>query len=266
MITNAGRIEGNIVDTYTNNFNNTATVIGNVVSINANNLSNQNAEAMIAATQSVNLIVIDAFVNKDGANIFSLGDVNIGSNNVIDPTTGLVTGNAVSLTNRSAAIEATNNLRISAVTITNDRTTVGLTWGPSWAGTPIVNTAVQGGPSVNSNTVTYANLQFSTQTTPAAQFLSGTNMYLGGGALNNNYSSIIAGGALSTQMVVNNYGPAFLQSTTLSGTTDIWVATYHPQSGSCGFHFQLIVFMHIPAGHLSLRLTIRRRLTSRYRD
>src|ERR1017187_8314571 len=97
--------------------------------------------------------------------------------------TGLLTGNAVSVTNQSATIEATNALRISAATITNERTVVGVEYGPSWNGTAVVNTPVNGGPSVDSYTSTYANQQFTAATTPAAQLLSGGNMYFGGSAL-----------------------------------------------------------------------------------
>ncbi|OIR09839.1 filamentous hemagglutinin [mine drainage metagenome] len=244
-IANAGRIEGNIVDTYSNNFNNTATVIGNVVNINANNISNLNAAAIIAATQSVNLIVTRALVNQDGANIFSLGDINIGSNSVIDPMTGYVTGNAVSVTNRSATIDATNDLRISAATITNERTVVGLEWGPSWTGTPVVGTPGYNALGTPSYTPTYADQHLTAATTPAAQFLSGANMFFGGGVLNNTYSNVIAGGTLVAQMAVNNNGPALLESTTLSGQYNDYSVVYVPQSGTCGYFSYNCVPAHV---------------------
>ena len=233
-ISNTGRIAGNTVETHSNNFNNTATVMGNVLNLHANNLNNLNAAAFIGATQTVNLIIANALNNQDGATLYSLGDINIGSNNVIDPTTGYVTGNAVSVNNQSATIEAAANLRISANSITNQRTVVGVEFGPSWTGTPVVNTPLQGGPSAVSYTPTYANQQFTAATTPAARLLSGADMYFGGGTLNNSYSDIIAGGTLTAQMTIGNDGPELLKSETRTGVTRVWSPIYHPQQGHCG--------------------------------
>lgn len=234
-ITNAGRIEGNSVETHSNNFTNNATVMGNTLDLYANNLTNQTATAFIGATQTVNLIIANALVNLDGAFIYSLGDINIGSNKIIDPATDTVTGNAVSVTNSSATIEADNDLRISANTITNKRTVVGVEWIPAGTGPTVVATPVYYGPWVDSYTTTYADQQFIATTTPEARLLSGRNMRLGGNAMGNDYSTIIAGGALAAQMNVNNNGSEFLRSTTLSGTSSYYSGAWIPQYGTCGF-------------------------------
>ncbi|KXS32931.1 MAG: hypothetical protein AWT59_0940 [Candidatus Gallionella acididurans] len=233
-ITNNGYIYGNQINTRSNNLHNNYSIIGNAVNLSANNLYNTGGTAFIGATQAANLIVANAFANTGGAVINSLGDINIGSDVTVQGS-GYLAGNAVSILNQSSTIEATGNLRLAANAINNQRTVVGLEYGPSWTGTPVVNTPVQGGPTVNSYTPTYANQQFTTTTTPAAQLLSGANMWLGGSTLNNNYSSIIAGGTLTTQMAINNYGPELSRSENRTGVSSVWVSTYHPQQGSCGF-------------------------------
>ena len=233
-ITNNGHIYGNQINTQSNNFYNNYSIIGNVVNLAANNLYNTGSTAFIGATQTANLVVANALANTGGADINSLGDMNIGSDVTVQAS-GYLTGNAVSILNESSTIEATGNLRLAANTITNQRTMVALEYGPSWTGTPVVNTPVVGGPTVYSYTPTYAKQQFTATTTPAAQLLSGTGMWIGGNTLNNNYSSIIAGGTLTAPVAINNYGPQFLRSETRSGTSSVWVSTYHPQQGSCGY-------------------------------
>ncbi len=233
-ITNNGYIYGNQINTQSNNFYNNYSIIGNVVNLTANNLYNTGGTAFIGATQTANLVVANALANTGGADINSLNDINIGSDVTVQAN-GYLTGNAVSVLNQSSTIEATGNLRFAANTVNNQRTVVGLEYAPSWTGTPVVNTPVVGGSTVYSYTPTYADQQFTATTTPAAQLLSGANMWIGGSTLNNNYSSIIAGGTLTAQMAINNYGPQFLKSETWSGTSSVWVSTYHPQQGSCGW-------------------------------
>lgn len=182
-IVNAGRIDGNSVATTSNNFTNTGSVMGNVVTLNANNLSNQNAAAIIAATQSVSLIVQSALNNLNGATIYSLGDINIGATNTLD-TAGYVAGNAASVTNSTATIEASGNLRISANQLTNKRTVVGFEWGPQWAGA-----YVAGNPRY---TPYYQNERLTAASTAASQILSGNDMWLKGN-IANQYSTVAAG-------------------------------------------------------------------------
>ncbi|MEQ1527436.1 MAG: hemagglutinin repeat-containing protein [Gallionella sp.] len=244
-ITNAGRIEGNSVETHSNNFTNNAMVVGNTLNLYANNLTNQTASTLIGATQLVNLIITNALVNQNGAYIFSLNDINIGSSNIIDPATDSVTSETVSVINRSATIEADNDLRISANTLTNKRTVVGVEWVSAGVGPVVVATAVPGGSSVDSYTTTYTDQQFTNQTTPEARLLSGKNMRLTGGALNNDYSTIIAGGALTAKMGVNNNGSEFLRMTTLMGESKKYSGTFVDQTGTCGFISINCVAAHI---------------------
>lgn len=192
-IDNSGRFEGYTVETHSNNFTNTATVMADVINIYANNLDNSSTNAVIGATQSINLIIANALNNQDGGYILSLGDINIGSNLAINPATGYLVGNAVSVTNQSATIEAWGNMRISADTITNKRTllTIGTS---SWTGTPVIGSAqhngVGGTPSITS---TFTEEYVSASTPEASLKVSG-NAWFKANAINNEYSTVAIGG------------------------------------------------------------------------
>ncbi len=220
-ITNAGRIEGNAIAITSNAFSNTGAVIGDNIILRANSLTNLNASAIIAGTQSVNLIVQNTLLNQGGATIYSLGDVNIGANLAVD-SNGYLTGNAANVTNSSAIIEAGGNLRIGATALVNQRTVVGLQWGPE-----VLGTYVAGNPRY---TPSYSDEQFTSTTTAAGQLLSGASMWLGGGTVTNNYSTISAANTLVSNAVLTNSGAPFRQRMTVTnGTQDNWV---YVQTGS----------------------------------
>ncbi|MBU1426195.1 MAG: DUF637 domain-containing protein [Gammaproteobacteria bacterium] len=209
-ITNAGRIEGNTVEAHSNNFTNTETVMGDVINVYANNLNNLNANAVIGATQSINLTIANALNNQDGANILSLGDINIGSNLAIDPATGYLMGNAVSVTNQSATIESWGNMRISANTITNKRTL--LTIGTNtWTGTPVVGVdSYNGSAGSPSYTPTFTQ-DYVAASTPEASLKVSGNAWFKANAINNEYSSVAIAGVETfsatlnqTALVLNN--------------------------------------------------------------
>ena len=228
-IINAGRIEGNTIATTSSTFANTGTVIGNNITLRANSLTNLNAAAIIAATQSINLIIQNALTNQDGATIYSLGDVNIGANLAL-AANGYLIGNAASVTNSSATIEAIGNQRIGATTLTNKRTVVGVQWGPE-----VLGVYVAGNPRY---TPSYANQQFTAATTATGQLLSGAGMWLGGGTVTNDYSTISAGQTLTSNAVVTNTGAAFLQRMTVTnGLQDnlVWVQTGWHWGVSCSW-------------------------------
>ena len=229
-ISNEGRIEGNTVETHSNKLTNTATMLGNKINIYANDLYNLESNAFIGATQVINLNITNSLINIDSkalesliilrpglthATIYSLGDINIGSNTTIGAD-GYITGRTKSVTNSSATIEAGNNLRISADQITNKRTLVGVEYGAETLGTPVT-----GSPSY---TPSYANEQFTPSTTIAAQLLAGNGMWLSVGTLTNDYSTIVAGQTLtSNATTVANSGAAFQQRLTVkSGWQDSW--------------------------------------------
>ncbi|WP_211709063.1 two-partner secretion domain-containing protein, partial [Paraburkholderia aspalathi] len=119
-ITNEGRLEGDTVTTHSASLINTATIVGNNVTLNAGSISNTGTAAAIAAATQLNLYASNALSNTGGANIFSLGDINIAADGTRDAS-GLLANRAGSVTNDQSTIEAQGNLEIAAQTLTNSR-------------------------------------------------------------------------------------------------------------------------------------------------
>ncbi len=119
-ITNEGRIEGDSVTTTSATLANTATIIGNVVTLNGVDISNTGAAAVIAAASQVNLYATDQFSNTGGANVFSLGDINIAADATRDAN-GLLANRSNAVTNDQSTIQAQGNLEIATQTLTNTR-------------------------------------------------------------------------------------------------------------------------------------------------
>ncbi|WP_343655415.1 hemagglutinin repeat-containing protein [Paraburkholderia caribensis] len=118
-ITNAGRIEGDSVTTRSASLSNVATIVGNTVTLNAGSIANTGTAAAIAAASAVNLFGSD-ISNTGGANIFSLGDVNIAAGATRDGN-GLLANRANSVTNDQSTIDAQGNIEIATQTLTNTR-------------------------------------------------------------------------------------------------------------------------------------------------
>ncbi|MCE5287479.1 MAG: hemagglutinin repeat-containing protein [Pelosinus sp.] len=117
-ITNDGRIEGNQIIATAQTMTNNATVIGGTVTLTANNITNQGQPALIAATDTINLWVGNQLLNQDGANIISLGNINIAANNQQDAN-GLFVNRTQLVTNKAATIEADGNLNMAAENVQN---------------------------------------------------------------------------------------------------------------------------------------------------
>lgn len=212
-ITNAGYIGGNAVETHSNNFTNTATVMGGTLNLYANNLNNSGDYALIAATSTINLVIANALNNQSDvldpqvsgqarptvATIFSLGDINIGSNLAIDPATGYLTGNSASVTNQSATIAAWGNLRISADTIANKRTVLAIATN-SWTGTPVVGTPGYNGVGGSPGYTPAFTQEFMAPSTTLEGLIQvggnagGGNAWLKANSINNDYSTVAIAG------------------------------------------------------------------------
>ena len=186
-IANNGTVEGYAVTTDSIAFNNTGAVLGDVITINAVNLNNQGTQAIIAATTSINLRISNAVNNLDGATIYSLGNLNAGAGSELDAN-GYLLNNMASFTNSSGTVQADGEMRISADQITNKRSTFNVAWTDEIAGD-----YVSGNPRY---TPYYRNEYLTADTTPASMLLSGSNMWLKG-SINNEYSTIAAGGNIT---------------------------------------------------------------------
>ncbi|MBK3824104.1 two-partner secretion domain-containing protein, partial [Paraburkholderia aspalathi] len=119
-ITNEGRLEGDTVTTHSASLTNTATIVGNNVTLNAGSISNTGSAAAIAAATQLDLYATNALTNTGGANLFSLGDINIAADGTRDAS-GLLANRAGSVTNDQSTIEAQGNLEIATQTLTNSR-------------------------------------------------------------------------------------------------------------------------------------------------
>jgi filamentous hemagglutinin len=117
-IINTGRIEGDQVSANSQNITNNGTIIGGTVTINANNLTNQGATAEIAATDTINLWVANTLVNTDGADITSLGDLNIAANSQTNAN-GMLVNRTQQVTNVASTIDVGNNLNLATEYMTN---------------------------------------------------------------------------------------------------------------------------------------------------
>ncbi|SAL03722.1 filamentous hemagglutinin outer membrane protein [Caballeronia ptereochthonis] len=129
-ISNAGRIEGDTVTTNSATFTNTGLVIGNNVTIKATDVDNAGAAAAIAGANSVHLYADNSVTNRDGALIYSVGNLEIAKDGTRDAD-GMLAHQTNTLTNSAANIEADGDIDIAARTVQNER--VGMV---TEAGTP----------------------------------------------------------------------------------------------------------------------------------
>lgn len=123
-ISNAGRIEGDTVQTNSASLTNTGTLIGRTVQAQANDITNSGAGALIAAAQDLKLYANNSVSNLDGATIYSAGNLQIAKDGVRDPNTGMLIHQVGTLTNRSADIEADGDIDIAAKVVNNTRTSI----------------------------------------------------------------------------------------------------------------------------------------------
>ncbi|HDV8353798.1 hemagglutinin repeat-containing protein [Burkholderia vietnamiensis] len=119
-IDNAGRIEGDTVTTNSTTLNNTGTVIGSNVTANAATITNSGAAAVFAAANQLNLYASNQLSNTGGANLFSVGDINIAANGQRDAN-GLLANRTQNVLNDQSTIEAQGNIELAAGTFTNSR-------------------------------------------------------------------------------------------------------------------------------------------------
>ncbi|MBB5460523.1 hemagglutinin repeat-containing protein [Paraburkholderia sp. Cpub6] len=120
-ITNEGRIEGDTVTTNSATLTNTATLIGNTVTANASqSIVNTGPAAIMAAASQLNLYSPGDISNTGGANLFSLGNINIAADATRDGN-GLLANRSNSLTNDQSTIETQGNIEVATQTLTNSR-------------------------------------------------------------------------------------------------------------------------------------------------
>jgi filamentous hemagglutinin len=122
-IDNAGRIEGNTVNASSSGFHNSGSVIGDMVTIAADRIDNDGSGAIIAAVGQLNLWARDALANRNGATLFSLGDMHMAADGSRDAHGELVHRTRV-IDNLSSTIEADGELQVAAEVVNNVRLNV----------------------------------------------------------------------------------------------------------------------------------------------
>ena len=122
-VDNAGRIEGNRVDSRSGSFHNRGTVIGDLVSIKADNLDNDGQSAVLAAVSSLDLWIRGTLSNRRGGTLFSLGDVNMAADDARHGA-GLLLHRIGMVNNLSSTVEAGGQLSLAADIVNNVRENV----------------------------------------------------------------------------------------------------------------------------------------------
>ena len=132
-LTNAGRIEGNTVNTDATTTTNTGTIIGNTVTVQGQDIVNEGASALMAAVGQLNLYATNSVRNLDGANLYSAGNLQIARDGTRDPVSGMLVNQVDTLINSSATIQAEDDIDIAARQVVNKRTRI-----ETEKGTPVV--------------------------------------------------------------------------------------------------------------------------------
>jgi filamentous hemagglutinin len=132
-LTNAGRIEGNTVNTDATTTTNTGTIIGNTVTVQGQDIVNEGASALMAAVGHLNVYATELGAQPDGANLYSAGNLQIARDGTRDPVSGMLVNQVDTLINSSATIQAEGDIDIAARQVVNKRTRI-----VTEAGTPVV--------------------------------------------------------------------------------------------------------------------------------
>ncbi|MEK6697470.1 MAG: hemagglutinin repeat-containing protein [Nitrospirota bacterium] len=234
---------GNMAISANGLLTNNSTVIADQLTINAAQLLNDGSSAVIATkneTGTANFFVTDSLTNKDGASLFSMGDIVIAGS--AEKDTG---GNYIrtgSILNQSATIEAGRDITVSADTITNKKRvfTTEEFLDPEQTETfmnvpiPIPEGLPVGIKFVYAGyiraTASYVENTTVTQVTadsPSGALLAGRDLTIQATDVNNEYSIIAAGNNLTIDAtgVLNNTGRGGFNVTTGEGTQTL-IYTY----------------------------------------
>jgi filamentous hemagglutinin len=119
-VNNNGRMDGNVVKADSKAVTNTGTVTAGTLTVNADTITNAGDAAMLASTGDTTLNAKNAVENKDGATIYSMGNITIAGSDRRDAD-GQPVDKANSVLNQSATIQAEKDITIHAKDITNKK-------------------------------------------------------------------------------------------------------------------------------------------------
>ncbi|MBK9445206.1 MAG: hypothetical protein IPO00_03410 [Betaproteobacteria bacterium] len=235
-LTNRGLINGTDtrIDSATVNNLGTGRIYGDTVSIAATTLTNEaetvagvTSAPVIAARSHLDLGVA-ALANRDGALIFSAGDLAIGG--TLD-TNRHATGSATSIENTSAGIESLRDLVIDASSLINQRRTLTITravYQPQGSSSQY-RYRCDNPPKcsywtdITETTSQYLDQVDTANSTPAASIRAGRHATLSVGDLTNRNSTIEAGGDLAlTGNTLTNEGAELYRRTDVVTSEHRW--------------------------------------------
>ncbi len=119
-LTNSGTVQSSDVNLSGNTITNTGAVFGDTLTVTADTVQNNGDKAVIAATKEANFYAKTSLENKDGASIYSSGNINIAGSSKKD-NNGEYVDKTNTVLNQSATIEAEKDINISANTLTNKK-------------------------------------------------------------------------------------------------------------------------------------------------
>jgi filamentous hemagglutinin len=217
-VVNRGLISGaGAVNINTGAFSNYKTVFADVFTARADSILNEGDSAILGATSLINLYAKNTLTNKDGATIYSLGDINIAGSSRKDAS-GNYLDKAVDVLNQSAVIEAERDVAVYANQITNKKREFE-TAEVLKSSTPksIITTWVEWH---------YTENVYETEITKDSdpgKILAGCDMTLKAGTITNDLSTIAAGGNIAFYTgTLNNIGRERIRRTERDGFRRDW--------------------------------------------
>ncbi|WP_110953930.1 hemagglutinin repeat-containing protein [Anaerosinus massiliensis] len=227
--------------TANNEVKNSGSLFGKDITIDADKIANESETAAIAATNSVNLYVKDAITNSDGALIYSMGDINIAGSEEKNADGNYKT-RAKTLTNQSANIEADQDIVIYADYMVNKKSMFEVEEKVISSEDKVVSDRgvdmdyFDGihiwweEESVYNQTVLETTI---IQNSSEAKIIAQKNVFIQADVAKNEYSSILAGKKLNTQInILNNIGLDGNRITTRSGVEKFRTSVIHKNNYS----------------------------------
>jgi filamentous hemagglutinin len=229
-LTNRGLIDGGDtrLDAVTLNNVGTGRIYGDHLSIAATTLNNEaeGVDAPVIAARSRLDLAVGTLNNREGALIFSAGDLAIGGS--LDGS-NRATGTAGTINNASATIEALGDLQLSSTQLNNERTRFATRENVT-SSTPVNVVLWDNGGGGNykltKNTVIQVTDTVISNDSGAGRILSGGNMALTGTVVNDK-SDILAGGNLFLDL--GGYTGIARQGQTLRSETGITTLYYRKE-------------------------------------
>ncbi|WP_215830891.1 hemagglutinin repeat-containing protein [Pelorhabdus rhamnosifermentans] len=217
QVVNDGQMSGSQVDVHASQLINTNAIMGDHLTVTAGSISNTGASAIIAGTQNIQLYAGNVLENKDGATIYSAGNLVLAGSAKQDGS-GNYTDRIGNFLNQSATVEADQNMGIFANQITNRKREFATQqkvvldeWAPGVSyhcdnvpGEGIHSHLRRGGIRVSPDgeyppkylikqTITDTII---TKDSSEGKILAGGNMIVRAGTVDNNMSKIMAAGTL----------------------------------------------------------------------